>query len=74
MGGGEGLEGVYGSISKTGTTEILEAFKVYAGMGKDSVMLDIGSGLGRCAGLQNRLSACAWQRWHGAWQPCRSDM
>jgi hypothetical protein len=49
VGGGEGLEGVYGSITRTGTAEVLDAFKTHAGLNSKSVMLDIGSGLGRCA-------------------------
>jgi len=48
VGGGEGLEGVYGSITKVGTTDVLDAFKDHAGLCRDSVVLDIGSGLGRC--------------------------
>jgi hypothetical protein len=47
VGGGEGLEGVYGSITRSGTHEVLEAFKMHAGFGHSSIFLDIGSGLGR---------------------------
>ena len=47
VGGGEGLEGVYGSITKVGTTDVLDAFKEHAGLCESSVVLDIGSGLGR---------------------------
>ncbi|GAX83438.1 hypothetical protein CEUSTIGMA_g10863.t1 [Chlamydomonas eustigma] len=47
VGGGEGLEGVYGSINRAGTAEVLNIFKEHAGLGAESVVLDIGSGLGR---------------------------
>ena len=49
VGGGEGLEGCYGSITQTGVSEVYAALKEHAGLGKDSVLVDVGSGLGRCA-------------------------
>lgn len=47
VGGGEGLEGVYGSITRAGMTRVLETLQQHAQLDEDSVMLDIGSGLGR---------------------------
>lgn len=47
MGGGEGLEGVYGSITAKGMRLVLDSFKDHAGLDAKSVFLDIGSGLGR---------------------------
>ena len=47
VGGGEGLEGVYGSITGRGMRLVLDAFKEHAGLDAKSVFLDIGSGLGR---------------------------
>ena len=47
VGGGEGLEGVYGSITCAGTKEMLETFREHASLNEDSIVLDIGSGLGR---------------------------
>ncbi len=48
VGGGEGLEGVYGSITRVGTSEVLDVMAQYAALGPGSIVLDIGSGLGRC--------------------------
>lgn len=47
VGGGEGLEGVYGSITRAGMTSVLETLQQHAQLNEDSIMLDIGSGLGR---------------------------
>lgn len=60
LGGGEGLEGVYGSITRTGTAKVLDALKEHAGLDDQSVVLDVGSGLGRPllhALLHSRVSA-----------------
>ena len=47
LGGGEGVEGVYGSITRTGTAQVLDALRTHAGLDAGSVLLDVGSGLGR---------------------------
>ena len=47
LAGGEGVEGTYGSITQAGMRSVLEVWEECAGFGSRSVMLDIGSGLGR---------------------------
>ncbi len=47
VGGGEGLVGIYGSMTQAGTCSIMGAFVDHAGMQADSVLVDIGSGLCR---------------------------
>jgi len=47
LGGGEGVEGIYGSITKKGMQKILSKLVHACGMSKDSVLVDIGAGLGR---------------------------
>ena len=47
VGGGEGLEGIYGSITQQGMTEVLTAFQQHSQLDAESVLVDIGSGLGR---------------------------
>lgn len=47
LGGGEGVEGLYGSITCTGTQKVLAAMSKHCGLDKDSVLVDIGAGLGR---------------------------
>ncbi|UPR00887.1 hypothetical protein HOP50_06g42060 [Chloropicon primus] len=47
VGGGEGIEGIYGSITESGVTKIMDALVKYGGMGEQSTLLDVGSGLGR---------------------------
>ncbi|KXZ50357.1 hypothetical protein GPECTOR_17g998 [Gonium pectorale] len=47
VGGGEGNEGTYGSITQAGMAQVLQCMKERAGFGSDSILVDIGSGLGR---------------------------
>jgi hypothetical protein len=47
LGGGEGVEGIYGSITQKGTQRILTSLHHNCGLGPDSVLVDIGAGLGR---------------------------
>ncbi|KAG1665493.1 hypothetical protein FOA52_009754 [Chlamydomonas sp. UWO 241] len=47
LGGGEGIEGIYGSITQKGTQRILSSLHHNCGLGPDSVLVDIGAGLGR---------------------------
>lgn len=47
LGGGEGVEGLYGSIKKGGMDKVLECMRDKCGLGGDSVIVDIGAGLGR---------------------------
>ncbi|PSC68631.1 hypothetical protein C2E20_7797 [Micractinium conductrix] len=47
LGGGEGVEGLYGSIKKGGMDRVLECLRAQCGLGSDSVLLDVGAGLGR---------------------------
>ncbi|KAJ9533986.1 hypothetical protein QJQ45_027054 [Haematococcus lacustris] len=47
VGGGEGLVGIYGTMTKTGTHSILQAMEGKAELNSSSVLVDIGSGLCR---------------------------
>lgn len=47
IGGGEGVEGLYGSITCGGLQKILECFTEQCQMGRSSVFVDIGAGIGR---------------------------
>lgn len=49
VGGGEGLVGIYGSMTQQGTCAILDAMAKETRLGPSSVLVDIGSGLCRCA-------------------------
>jgi hypothetical protein len=48
VGGGEGLMGIYGSMTQQGTCAILESMARETCLGPSSVLVDIGSGLCRC--------------------------
>ncbi|KAK2076414.1 hypothetical protein QBZ16_000939 [Prototheca wickerhamii] len=47
LGGGEGIEGLYGSITRTGTQKILASMVEHCGLGSESSLVDVGAGLGR---------------------------
>ena len=48
LGGGEGIEGLYGSITQSGMQKVLECMRHNAALDPGSVLVDIGAGLGRC--------------------------
>ena len=47
LGGGEGVEGIYGTITKMGMEKIFASLKSHCGLSNVSVVVDIGAGLGR---------------------------
>ena len=47
LGGGEGIEGLYGSLTRTGMQRILDSLTLHCGLGSDSRLVDIGAGLCR---------------------------
>lgn len=47
LGGGEGLCGMYGSITQSSMDRVVASLKIHTGFGADSTLLDVGSGLGR---------------------------
>lgn len=47
LGGGEGVEGLYGSIKKSGMDKVLECLRSRCCLDSRSVLVDIGAGLGR---------------------------
>lgn len=47
LGGGEGVEGLYGSIKKSGMDRVLECMGRECGLDARSVLVDVGAGLGR---------------------------
>lgn len=71
VGGGEGLVGIYGSMTQQGTCNIMQAMAEHTGLGKDSVFVDIGSGL--CRWVQHAWIAPPTNMKHDAWacmRPC----
>jgi hypothetical protein len=47
LGGGEGVVGIYGSITQAGMSKIFACMMKDTGFGPNSVLLDVGAGLGR---------------------------
>lgn len=47
LGGGEGIEGLYGSITGRDLARIFESMRDHCGLGPDSCLVDVGAGLGR---------------------------
>jgi hypothetical protein len=47
LGGGEGVQGVYGSVTQTGTQQIFSCLQHSTGFDSKSILVDIGAGLGR---------------------------
>jgi hypothetical protein len=48
LGGGEGVEGIYGSITATGMQKIFDCMHHNCALDTKSRLIDIGAGLGRC--------------------------
>ena len=71
LGGGEGIEGLYGSLTRTGMQRILDSLTLHCGLGSDSRLVDIGAGLCRCLkpsaglkGIQPSLATSAMPKMH----------
>lgn len=47
LGGGEGVEGLYGSITCSGMQKIVAALQAHCRLGTSSCLVDVGAGLGR---------------------------
>ncbi len=47
LGGGEGIEGLYGSLTRTGMQKVLHSLAKSCGLDQTSRLVDIGAGLGR---------------------------
>lgn len=47
LGGGEGIEGLYGSLTRTGMQKVLHSLSKSCGLDKSSRLIDVGAGLGR---------------------------
>lgn len=48
LGGGEGIEGLYGSLTRTGMGRVLDALASHCGgLGPATHLVDVGAGLGR---------------------------
>ena len=47
LGGGEGVEGIYGSITKKGMQKIWSKLQHACGFDHNSILVDVGAGLGR---------------------------
>lgn len=49
LGGGEGIEGLYGTLACSGMQKVLECMSAKCGMTSDSRLVDVGAGIGRQA-------------------------
>ncbi len=49
LGGGEGIEGLYGSLTRTGMAKVLHSLSKSCGLDQTSRLVDVGAGLGRSA-------------------------
>lgn len=47
LGGGEGIEGLYGSITRSGMQKILDSLVENCQLNNNSHVVDVGAGLGR---------------------------
>ncbi|KAL3161615.1 hypothetical protein ABBQ32_010473 [Trebouxia sp. C0010 RCD-2024] len=47
LGGGEGIEGLYGSLTRTGMQKVLHSLSKSCGLDQSSRLVDVGAGLGR---------------------------
>lgn len=48
VGGGEGVEGCYGTLTRAGVERVMGDLAANCGLGRGSVLVDIGAGIGRC--------------------------
>ncbi|KAK9867052.1 hypothetical protein WJX84_008430 [Apatococcus fuscideae] len=61
LGGGEGLEGIYGTLTRHYMQLVLESLSAHCGLVASSSLIDVGSGLGRPlmhACVSHGLTAC----------------
>ncbi len=49
LGGGEGIEGLYGTLACSGMQKVLECMAAHCGMTEESRLVDMGAGIGRSA-------------------------
>ena len=49
LGGGEGIEGLYGTLACSGMQKVLDCMAAHCGMTKESRLVDMGAGIGRSA-------------------------
>ena len=56
LGGGEGVEGLYGSITRSGMQKVLDCLSAKCGLASNSHFVDIGAGLGRQVTLARQHS------------------
>ncbi len=61
LGGGEGVEGMYGSITCSGMQRILASLQTHCQLVTSSCLVDVGAGLGR------------WVAHAPDWQECPHD-
>lgn len=60
LGGGEGIEGIYGSITQTGTSKIMEVMVESCNLNEESFVADVGAGL--CRPLVHAVVGCGVKR------------
>ena len=57
LGGGEGIEGLYGSLTRTGMQKVLHSLSKSCGLDQTSRLVDVGAGLGRYAAVAQAISS-----------------
>ena len=55
LGGGEGIEGLYGSLTRTGMQKVLHSLSKSCGLDKSSRLVDVGAGLGRYVDIAQQV-------------------
>ena len=58
LGGGEGIEGLYGTLAYSGMQKVLDCMAAHCGMTRESRLVDMGAGIGRSAQLSLMLRLC----------------
>ena len=57
LGGGEGIEGMYGSIKRVGMHKVVQALVQECALDRSSHFLDVGAGLGRYVACRGSAAA-----------------
>lgn len=47
LGGGEGIEGLYGTLACGGMQKVLDCMAAHCGLQSNSRLVDVGAGIGR---------------------------
>lgn len=67
------MEGLYGSIKRSGMDKVLACLGDKCGLDGRSVLVDVGAGLGRCGGMCTRCSPAGTRGMLRMGEPCHSQ-